>query len=135
MREAVSLQKIYKQYKGRADFWWVYIREAHPTDSSRPARHVQIEQPKTFLRRKEVAGQCSSGLNLSIPCVVDDMKDTVARAFDAMPDRLYIINKEARIAFKGGRGPRNFSVKEMEDALRALLGKKEDADKNRASSP
>ena len=125
----MSLQKVYEQYKDRADFWWVYIREAHPTDSSRPARHVQIEQPKTFLRRKEVAVQCSSGLKLEIPCVVDDMKDTVARAYDAMPDRLYILSEESRIAFKGGRGPRNFNVKEMEDSLRKLLAKKENADK------
>ena len=119
----MSLQKVYEQYKDRADFWWVYIREAHPSDSSRPARHVQIEQPKTFLRRKEVASQCSSGLKLSIPCVVDDMKDTVSRAYDAMPDRLYILDAKSNIAFKGGRGPRSFSVGEMEDALRVLLAK------------
>jgi type I thyroxine 5'-deiodinase len=125
----VSLQKVYEQYKDRADFWWVYIREAHPTDSARPARHVQIEQPKTFLRRTEVAGQCSAGLKLKIPCVVDDMQDSVARAYDAFPDRLYILNAKARIAFKGGRGPRGFSVSEMEDALRKLLASKEKAGK------
>ena len=119
----MSLQKVYEQYRDRADFWWVYIREAHPTDSSRPARHVQIEQPKTFLRRKEVANQCSSGLKLNIPCVVDDMKDTVSRAYDAMPDRLYILDAKSNIAFKGGRGPRGFSVGKMEDALRVLLAK------------
>ena len=119
----MSLQKVYEQYKDRADFWWVCIREAHPSDSSRPARHVQIEHPKTFLRRKEVASQCSSGLKLSIPFVVDDMKDTVSRAYDAMPDRLYILDAKSNIAFKGGRGPRSFSVGEMEDALRVLLAK------------
>ena len=125
----MSLQKVYEQYKDRADFWWVYIREAHPTDSSRPARHVQIEQPKTFPRRKEVASQCSSGLKLNIPCVVDDMKDTVSRAYDAMPDRLYILDARAHIAFKGGRGPRSFSVDEMENALKILLAKGEKAGK------
>ena len=125
----MSLQKVYEQYRYRADFWWVYIREAHPTDSSRPARHVQIEQPKTFLHRKEVASQCSSGLKLSIPCVVDDMKDTVSRAYDAMPDRLYILDAKAHVAFKGGRGPRSFSVDEMENALKGLLAKGEKAGK------
>jgi hypothetical protein len=103
----------------------VYIREAHPTDSSRPARHVQIEQPKTFLARTEVATACSAGLNLSIPMLVDDIDDTVMRAFDAFPDRLYIIGPDARIAFKGGRGPFGFSVAEMETALKKLLAAKD----------
>ena len=120
----MRLQEVYEEYKGRADFWWVYIREAHPTDSARPARHVQIEQPKTFLRRTEVAGQCSAGLKLKIPCVVDDMQNTVASAYDAFPDRLYILNAASRIAYKGGRGPRGFSVAAMEDALGSLLAKK-----------
>lgn len=119
----MRLQEVYEKYKDRADFWWIYIREAHPSDSSRPARHVQIEQPKTFLRRQEVAGQCAAGLKLKIPCVVDDMQDTVSRAYDAMPDRLYILGADSRIAFKGGRGPREFSVGEMENALKSMLAK------------
>tara|TARA_Y100001934_G_scaffold164590_1_gene196035 strand:+ start:806 stop:1171 length:366 start_codon:yes stop_codon:yes gene_type:complete len=119
----VRLQKNYEQFKDRADFWWVYIREAHPTDSARPARHVQIEQPKTFLRRQEIAGQCSAGLDLKIPCVVDDMEDTVARAYAAFPDRLYILGTDSRIAYQGGRGPREFNIPEMEEALKKLLSK------------
>ena len=102
----------------------MYIREAHPTDSARPARHVQIEQPKTFLARKEVATACSAGLHLTIPQLVDDIDNTVMRAFDAFPDRLYIISPDGRIAFQGGRGPRGFSVPEMETALKKLLAAK-----------
>ena len=46
------------------------------------------------------------------------------RAFDGFPDRLYIIGPDARIAFQGGRGPRGFSVDEMETALKKLLAAK-----------
>lgn len=102
----------------------MYIREAHPTDSARPARHVQVEQPKTFLARMEVATACSAVLHLTIPQLVDDIDNTVMRAFDAFPDRLYIISPDARIAFQGGRGPRGFSVDEMETALKKLLAAK-----------
>ena len=85
---------------------------------------MQIEQPKTFLARKEVATVCSAGLKLSIPQLVDDIDNTVMRAFDSFPDRLYIIGPDARIAFQGGRGPRGFSVDEMETALKKLLAAK-----------
>lgn len=82
---------------------------------------MQIEQPKTFLARTEVAAACSAGLKLTIPLLVDDLDDTVMRAFDAMPDRLYIISPEARIAYKGEHGPRGFNIPEMEAALKKIL--------------
>lgn len=113
---------MYETYGKQADFYWVYIREAHPTDSARPARHVEIEQPKTYLRRQEVAITCSVNLNLTIPMLVDDLNDTVSRTFDAMPDRLYII-RDGKIAYKGGHGPRGFDVAELESALLKLLPK------------
>jgi len=56
--------------------------------------------------------------------LVDDIDDTVSRAFDAMPDRMYIIGKDGRIAYKGGRGPRGFNVAEMQTALEKLLPEK-----------
>ena len=120
----MRLQKLYEAHGKQAHFYWVYIREAHPTDSARPARHIQIEQPKTFLRRQEVAITCSVDLNLTFPMLVDDLNDSVSRAFDAMPDRLYIIGQDGRIAYKGGRGPRDFNVAEMQSALEKLLAKK-----------
>ena len=85
---------------------------------------MQIEQPKTFLARKEVAAACSAGLKLSIPMLVDDIDNTVMNAFSAFPDRLYIIGPDGRIAFQGGRGPRGFSVDEMETTLKKLLAVK-----------
>ncbi len=118
----MRLQKAYETFGKQANFYWVYIREAHPLGSSRPSP-LQIEQPKTFERRQEVAITCSVNLNLTIPMLVDDIDDTVSRAFDAMPDRMYIIGKDGRIAYKGGRGPREFSVPEMQEALQKLITK------------
>ena len=119
----MRLQKAYETFGKQANFYWVYIREAHPLESSRPSP-LQIEQPKTFERRQEVAITCSVNLNLTIPMLVDDIGDTVSRAFDAMPDRMYIIGKDGHIAYKGGRGPREFNVQEMTGALGKLLAKK-----------
>ncbi len=60
-------------------------------------------------------------IELTMPQLVDDMKDTVAQAYNAMPDRLFILGADGKIAYRGARGPRGFKVTEMEQALQKLL--------------
>lgn len=117
----MRLQEIYDQYKSRADFYFVYIREAHPADGLNPSRHVRIDQPTTHARRNEVASQCCADLKLTIPVLVDDMNDTASKAFNAWPDRLFIIGADGRIAYRGDRGPRGFKADEMEASLKELV--------------
>lgn len=87
----------------------------------RPARHVEIAQPRTFSERQKVGSACSSKLSLTIPMLVDDMDDSVARAYNALPDRLFLIDADAKIAYRGDRGPRGFKVDELEKALESML--------------
>lgn len=82
---------------------------------------MRIHQPTTYERRTEVARTCSAELNLKIPQLVDDMQNTVAQAFSAWPDRLFILSPQGKIAYRGGPGPRGFNVAEMESALQRLL--------------
>lgn len=89
---------------------------------------MKIDQPKTHARRDEVAGQCAKDLELSIPMLVDDMQDTVADAYHAMPDRLFIVGADAKIAYRGDRGPRGFDVAEMVAALETILASSADGD-------
>ena len=60
-------------------------------------------------------------LKLSLPVLVDDMENTVAAAYHAMPDRLFIVGADGKIAYRGARGPRGFDVEEMEAALKTIL--------------
>ncbi|GHC44413.1 hypothetical protein GCM10007100_07130 [Roseibacillus persicicus] len=60
MRLAGRLQKLYETYGEDADFWWIYIQEAHPTDGRRPSKTVQIESHKTFDDRQTAAEGCSN---------------------------------------------------------------------------
>lgn len=115
------MQAAYEKFKDRADFWWIYIREAHAADSKWPADHVSINQPKSENERHEVAGACSAALDLKIPLLVDDMNDTVNKAYSAWPDRLFILGADGRVAYAGGPGPRGFDVAGMTEALEKLL--------------
>ena len=115
------MQEVYKTYEDRADFILVYLREAHPTDGRRPARHVKIKDPTSIEERDLVAGRCTETLKMTMPCVVDDMKDTVSKAYNAKPDRLFILGEDAKIVYRGDRGPRGFDIDGMEAALKSQL--------------
>jgi alkylhydroperoxidase family enzyme len=112
-------------YGDRVNFLAVYVREAHPTDGWRVPSNdragITIAQPKTAKERTDVAKTCCSSLSITIPMVVDEMDDRVGHAYSGMPDRLYLIDREGRIAYKGGRGPFGFKAGEMEQALVMLL--------------
>ena len=42
------------------------------------------------------------------------------RAYAALPDRLYLIDAEGRIAYKSGQGPMGFKPEELEAAITTL---------------
>jgi hypothetical protein len=58
---------------------------------------------------------------MTMPMVVDEMHDPVGSLYSGMPDRLYIIDRDGRVAYKGGRGPFGFKTGEMEQSLAMLL--------------
>ena len=119
------MEKIYARLKDRVDFYAVYIKEAHPTDGWRSGGNdrvgIKIAQAKTFEERLDAAGQCCGALEMSIPMVVDGIRDRVGNAYSGFPDRLYIIDRDGKIAYKGGRGPFGFIPAEMEQSLLLLL--------------
>jgi hypothetical protein len=45
------------------------------------------------------------------------MDDAAGQAYNAMPERLYLIGKDGRIAYKGGVGPMFFFPDEWERAI------------------
>ncbi len=103
----------------------MYVREAHPIDGWRMESNdrvgVSAAQPRSNLQRVEVATQCHDLLEMSMPVLVDGIDDRVGRAYSGMPDRLYIIDREGKVAFKSGRGPFWFNPAEMEQALVMML--------------
>jgi Iodothyronine deiodinase len=68
-----------------------------------------------------VARHCCQTLDLSIPTAVDDMSDTVNQLYKAWPERLYVIDRGGKIAYKSAIGPWGFRPDEAGRALRKLL--------------
>jgi hypothetical protein len=119
-----TVEAVWNRQKDHADFLFVYVREAHPTDGwvmkSNEKAGVVIAQPQTFVQRQQVAEQCVAKLKPSIPFYVDDMEDTAGNLWSAMPARLYVIDSQGKVAWKSGRGPFGFKPEEMEQALLML---------------
>jgi len=117
----VSLQNVYEKFQTNVDFYWIYISEAHATDDARPSKTVKIKEHTTLEERISVAKQSATDLKLSLPLYVDDMKNTVATAYSAHPDRLFVIGADGKVAYSGGKGPFGFDVAEMTAALEKLV--------------
>ncbi len=115
---------MYGRYGEQVAFFVVYIQEAHATDGwqvpDNEQEGVVYEQPKTAAEREAVAEACTLGLKLSIPTLIDEMTNEVDRAYAALPDRLYLIDAEGRIAYRSGPGPMGFKPQELEAAITAL---------------
>jgi alkylhydroperoxidase family enzyme len=96
---------------------------------------VAFAQPKSFEERVGVAKQCSAALEITMPMVVDDLDDHVGHLYSGMPDRLYIIDRQGNVAYKGGRGPFGFKTGELEQSLILLLLDQGDAKKAASRLP
>jgi hypothetical protein len=110
-----------RRYGDKVQFLGVYVREAHPTDGwrteSNDREDIRIAQPKSDAERTTVAARCCQALKMTMPLVVDSIDDRVGHLYSGMPDRLYLIGRDGRVVYKGGRGPFGFKPGELEQSL------------------
>ena len=82
---------------------------------------VFFPQPRTFDERVSVAQLCALRLDLSIPTLIDDMENSTDLKYYALPDRLYLVGRNGRIAYRGAPGPWGFVAAELEKAIQNYL--------------
>ena len=64
-----------------------------------------------------MAGSCVRKLGIKFPAVLDGFDNSVEKAYTGWPDRIYLIDKEGRIAYKSKPGPFGFKPEELRIAL------------------
>jgi hypothetical protein len=110
------LAKLYEDYKDRADFLAVYIREAHPLDEwemkSNVDEGVCYPQPKSLEQRVAIANDFIQRFHFPIPLGVDSMANTADAVYAGWPERVYILDESGRIVYRGGLGPFQFHPEE-----------------------
>jgi type I thyroxine 5'-deiodinase len=102
----------------------VYITEAHPSDvwqmQSNVKDKVVFASPKSEDERAEVAGACVRKLGIKFPAVLDEFGNSTERAYTGWPDRIYLLDRNGRVAYKSKPGPFGFKADELSAALRRL---------------
>jgi hypothetical protein len=118
--------KIYNDYKDKADFLTVYVREAHPTDEWQMKSNVKEDvcyaQPKTLEQRVAIAKDFVERQKYPLPFGIDDMNNAADLEYSAWPERLYVIDEHGRIAYAGGMGPFNYEPNEVRVWLAKRFG-------------
>jgi len=106
-----------QKFADNADFIAIYVSEAHPADEWKIEGHgVCYMQPKTLEGRVSVASDFIKNKNFKIPLFIDLMDNNAALAYEAHPERLYIIQNGV-IVYKGGPGPFGYKISEVEKFL------------------
>jgi len=107
-----DLEKMYQDYKDIAEFRIVYIREAHASDSNWPVPYAiekGITQHKNYGQRCSVAQRLVKDEKLSIPTIIDKMNNNVNEAYDAFPNRAFVVRKDGRLGVAAKPGPRGYA--------------------------
>lgn len=86
------------------------------------AEGISIKDPRNYVDRVNVAEKACVNLKINIPCLVDQLDDLVNTNYSAWPDRIYCIDRDGKIAVKGGQGPFGFapSLDQTETWLKTL---------------
>jgi len=74
---------------------------------------VCYAQPRTLSDRLAIANDFAKRFKYPLPFGVDDMLNAANNAYAAWPERLYIIDENGRIAYRGGMGPFNYHPAEV----------------------
>jgi tetratricopeptide (TPR) repeat protein len=132
---AADLKRISAAFRGKADFHLIYIREAHAPDQGQTQWQSTINDrdgialgpARNLTEKREHADLCLRKLDLPWPAVVDGMEGAAESAYQAWPSRVYIVDREGRVAYSSRLGELDFRPAEFEAALRAVSGERTDA--------
>jgi iodothyronine deiodinase-like protein len=103
----------------------VYIGEAHPSDLWQVPNNLKdrviLSSPANEEERMAAAELCVTKLSIDVPALVDHFSDATERAYTGWPERLYLIDRGGRVAYKSRPGPFGFRLTELEESLRAVV--------------
>ena len=83
---------------------------------------VCYAQPKTLEQRVAIANDFVKRFGYPTQFGIDDMSNAANDAYAAWPERIYIVDENGRIAYRGGMGPFHYYPEEARDWLAKRFG-------------
>lgn len=115
------IEELREKHAEAAEFVYVYIKEAHPDDEwqmdANLEKDVVFEQPTSDAKRLEIARTFVEKMDVGTTTLVDDIRNTANACYAAWPERIYIIETDGTIAYKGGTGPFYFEPEDIDRYL------------------
>lgn len=115
---------MYVSYKDQIEFLIVYVREAHPEMLEEAHPTGVVGRPKNIEQRVILATECATEFEFTIPMVIDGMEGQVNEDYKAAPVRVAITDRDGKIVYYAGRGPRDFKLSAVERVLKRLVANK-----------
>jgi len=128
-REIPSVEGIRKKFGDRVFVAVLYTQEAHPSagpfpyeDHGQPKQN-RIEglaraQPRTLEERGKLADEFKDRLRLSVPVVLDDMRNQAWETFGGGPNMALLVDRDGVVHAKQGW----FDDDEMQEEIERFLG-------------
>jgi hypothetical protein len=102
----------------------VYIRDSHPVLGFRAPTNDRVgissdQEPKTVADREKWACADQKKMKCTIPVVMDTMDDKTMRAYGALPQRIYVLDKEGVVVYASS-GLVGFDLENVAKAVKAV---------------
>jgi hypothetical protein len=125
------MEALFQKYQNVAEFRLIYIREAHAADGQRPGRiglQLDIKEHQNYEDRCNVAERLTQDRKLTMPVLIDDFENSTDLAYQAKPDRVFLVRTDGRLAVAADRGPRGFApaLKQCEAWLETYAAQNEE---------
>jgi len=130
LRESASeLKRIAVEYHERVDFRLVYISEAHASAGTgsqwqstiNEKEGVDLPAPRNLAEKQDRAALCVRKLTLPFAVEVDGMDAAAEQAYQSWPSRLYVVDRNGKVAFQTRLGELDFHADALERAIREIL--------------
>ena len=106
-----GIDEVYEQFKDKAEFLFVYVREAHPNsvlsieDEKGNESLRTIPQAANAEERKQAAIYCQRSIQLQLPIAVDSIDNKVGQAYAGWPNRMVVVDTHGKIVYASNPAP------------------------------
>ena len=105
------------------DFKIVYIRDTHPVLGFRAPTNDRVgiksdQEPKTLADREKWACEDQKKMKCTIPVIMDTFDDKTLRAYNAFPQRVFVLDKRGKIVYSSS-GLIGFDLESVTKAVKS----------------
>jgi hypothetical protein len=91
--EVSPLNELYQTYRDKGfEFFTVYVREPHPGE--------YYHEHRSYEEKLQYARDCREQDCLETTLLIDDLEGTVHRMYGEMPNMVYIVLNDGRVAYR-----------------------------------